>query len=262
MSLRVCVLASGSSGNCTYVASETTRILVDAGISGREIAARLNAIGVDAAGIDAVCLTHEHDDHRAALGVLQRRHGTALYANAGTVDGLNADRRLEGVAWNIFTTGSPFVIGDLKVEPFSVPHDSYDPVGFAISAGAARVGIVTDLGTATGLVRERLKSCGLLILESNHDEDLLRDSERPWPLKQRIAGRQGHFSNKQAAELIAELAGAHLHSVLLAHLSAECNQPGLALETVRRALTASGHADVAVQLTYADRPTGIVVLDS
>jgi len=262
MSLRICVLASGSSGNCIYVASEKTQVLVDAGLSGREICARLDSIGVDADSLDAICLTHEHDDHRSSLGVLQRRHGVDLYANAGTIDGLQGDRRLQGLDWNIFTTGSAFAVGDLTVEPFSVPHDSYDPVGFAISVDTARVGIVTDMGIATGLIRERLKACGVLIVESNHDEELLRASERPWSLKQRIAGRQGHFSNNQAAALVGELAGDHLRSVLLAHLSAECNRPEIALDTVQRALAEVGYQHVSVQLTYPDRPTEIVVVES
>jgi len=261
MTLRVCVLASGSSGNCTYVGSDRTQLLVDAGLSGREIGARLESIGVRAEDIDAVCLTHEHDDHRASLGVLQRRYGTALYANAGTIDGVQRDRRLQGLPWNVFTTGSAFMIGDLTIEPFSVPHDSYDPVGFAVSAGTLRVGIVTDMGMATSLVRERLKQCRVLVIESNHDEEMLRDSPRPWSLKQRIAGRQGHFSNAQAAALVTELAGDHLDSVLLAHLSADCNRPELAMEAVRRALREGGYPEVDVYVTFPDRPTQVVAIE-
>jgi phosphoribosyl 1,2-cyclic phosphodiesterase len=207
MSLKVCILASGSSGNSIYVESARARILIDAGLSGKEIGRRLETIGVNLAGIRAVCVTHEHDDHTAALGILHRRFGIPLYANAGTVQAIEQGDKLRDAKWTLFTTGSAFPIGDLRLEPFSVPHDSYDPVGFVVSSGDDRAGIVTDMGMATGLVRERLKGCRILVIETNHDEKMLQDADRPWVLKQRIAGRQGHFSNRQAAELIAEVAG-------------------------------------------------------
>jgi len=253
MSLRICVLGSGSSGNSIYVASERTQILIDAGLSGREIERRLAAIGVDVRRIDAVCVTHEHDDHRAALAALQRRHGLALYGNAGTIEAIEREERLRGLTWNVFLTGSPFRAGDLIVEPFSVPHDSYDPVGFVVRNGPSRAGIVTDMGMPTGLIRERLRHCGAILLESNHDEQMLRDAARPWSLKQRVAGRQGHLSNRQAGELLAEVAGPELRSVFLVHLSAECNRPELAAGAVRAALAERGHGGVEVKLTYPDR---------
>lgn len=236
-----------------YVASEQTHILVDAGLSGRETLRRLEGIGVEADALQAVCVTHEHDDHRAALRVLHRRHGLALYANAGTVEAMERNARMQGLEWNVFTTGVPFQIGDLTIEPFSVPHDSYDPVGFVIANGDRRVGVVTDMGIVTELIRERLRPCHALVIEANHDEDLLRAANRPWALKQRIAGRQGHLSNRQAGELLAEIAAEHLQAVFLAHLSAECNRPDLALRTVRDALGRKGFAHVRVELSYAER---------
>jgi len=256
--MKICVLASGSSGNCTYVASGTTQILIDAGLSCREIARRLDSIDVDLSDVDAVCLTHEHDDHRSALGVLHRRLNVALYGNAGTINALGQDRKLTALPWNVFTTGSAFQIGDISLEPFSVPHDSYDPVGFVASSGNARVGIVTDMGMPTELIRERLRHCHAVIVEANHDEQMLRDAARPWSLKQRIAGRQGHLSNAQAAELLAEIAGPQLKVALLAHLSSDCNEPRLALDTVKQALAQKGHHHVSVLLTYADRRSEIV----
>lgn len=258
MSLEVCVLGSGSSGNCAYVASKRTRILIDAGLSRSEIVRRLMTIGSDLSRIDAVCVTHEHQDHTTALGVLRRKAGLPLYANTGTIEAIENNAELQGLSWNVFTPGVPFDVGDLKITPFSVPHDSYDPVGFVVCSEGSRVGVVTDIGMATTLVRERIRDCHALIIESNHDEELLRDAARPWGLKQRIAGRQGHLSNRQAGELLAEVAGPNLKVVFLAHLSADCNRPELALEAARQALNEGGHPGIAVKLTYPDRVSEVM----
>ena len=140
----------------------------------------------------------------AGLRVLQQRHDIPVYANAGTRNGIQRMPRANEIAMRIFQTGSAFDIGDITVEPFSVPHDAYEPVGFRLQAGNTCVGVVTDLGMGTALVRDRLKGCHAVVIESNHDEDLLREAPRPWPLKQRIRSRQGHLSNIDAARLIAE----------------------------------------------------------
>ena len=258
MSLRICVLASGSSGNCILVDSDKTKIIVDAGLSCRETGVRLALADVAVSDVEAVCVTHEHDDHRASLGTLHRRYDVAMYANAGTVEGLERDGRLRDLPWNVFATGTPFEIGDFRIEPFSVPHDSYDPVGFVISTGDIRVGLVTDTGMATGLIRERLKNCSVVVMEANHDEQMLMDAARPWSLKQRIGGRQGHLSNSQAAELAVAIAGPQLRTIFLAHLSTDCNRPELAFETVSEALQDAGHGHVEVQLTYPDRISELV----
>ena len=258
--LHVCVLASGSSGNCTYMASKQTRLFIDAGLSFRETASRLESIGVDLPTIDAVCVTHEHDDHTASLGILHRRSEVKLYANAGTIEALQHGGKLKDLPWNVFTTGALFEIGDLSIHPFSVPHDSYDPVGFLVCSGHSKAGIVTDMGMATGLIRDRLRNCQTIVIETNHDEQLLQDAARPWPLKQRIAGRQGHLSNQQAGQLVADIAGSELKVVFLAHLSSECNRAELAIKTVRKALEKSGHYDVELKLTYQDRASDMVAV--
>lgn len=252
MALRLCVLASSSSGNCTYVASESTAVLIDAGLSGRETARRLGCIGVELASIQAVCVTHEHSDHTAGLGALQKTGRIQLYANRGTIEGIEARLGQGALPWNVFATGSPFRIGDLFLEPFSVPHDAYDPVGFVVGDGDTRVGIVTDMGVVTSLIRERLRRCHAVVLESNHDEQLLKEAKRPWHLKQRIFGRQGHLSNEHAAGLVAEIAGDELSAVYLAHLSAECNRPDLALRAVTQALKRKGKEHVAVRVATPD----------
>lgn len=250
--MKVCVLASGSSGNCTYVASERTAILVDAGLSGKATAQRLAQIGVPLERVEAICVTHEHSDHTAGLAVLGKSGRIRLYANSGTVSGLEPKLKDRALAWNIFATGAEFAIGDLILNPFTVPHDAYDPVGYIIRCGETRVGVVTDMGMATGLIRERLRVCSALVLESNHDEQLLKEADRPWHLKQRISGRQGHLSNQHAAQLLAEIAGPSLQAVFLAHLSSECNNPGLARQTAEAALTAAGHAAVRILVASAD----------
>lgn len=260
MSLTVCVLASGSSGNCVYLASESTKILIDAGISCKETENRLKAIGIDLAGISAVCVTHEHSDHKDALGVLHRKYGTAVYANHGTVEALARDVKVNGVPWNVFTTGQSFCVGDLVLEPFSVPHDSYDPVGFIVRCGELRAGVVTDMGMVTGLIRERLKGCQIIVVESNHDDEMLKSSARPWSLKQRIAGRQGHLSNSQAGILLTEVASPELKYVFLAHLSGDCNKPDLALKEAKAALECCGQGNVDVKLTYQSRSSDLVTV--
>ena len=251
--VRVCVLGSGSGGNCTYVASRSTGILIDAGLSGRATAQRLAEIGVSLDSIAAICVTHEHSDHTSGLGVLHRDGRVKLYANSGTLSGLDERFKEKALQWNVFSTGSAFPIGDLTINPFTVPHDAYDPVGFIISQGGAQTGVVTDMGMATGLIRERLRGCNALVVESNHDEAMLKAANRPWHLKQRIIGRQGHLSNRHAADLLTEIAGPHLQAVFLAHLSGECNDPELARRTVADALATGGHPHVRVMIAPPDR---------
>ncbi len=254
MSLQLCILGSGSSGNCTYVASGTTAILIDAGLSARAIGQRLESAGASAAAVRGICVSHEHSDHTTGLRVLHQKQGIPLYANRGTADALQRDPDLQGLPWQVFTTGSAFTIGDLSVEPFSVPHDAYEPVGFIIRCGDLRVGVVTDMGIATTLVRERLRGCRALVVESNYDEQMLRDCpNRPWHLKQRIMGRQGHLSNQGAAALLTEIATPDLDTVYLAHLSKDCNQPELAHRTAHDTLRTAGHHHIKVRLTYPDR---------
>ena len=255
--MKVCVLASGSSGNCIFAGSATTRILIDAGLSGRETARRLELIGETLPSIQGICLTHEHGDHTVGLAALHTRSGIPLYANAGTIEAIRKDDKLRNLKWQVFTTGAAFPIGDLTITPFSVSHDAYEPVGFIVAADQVRVGIVTDIGVSTHLVRERLRHCQVLIIESNHDERLLTDARRPWHLKQRIAGRQGHLSNQHAAELIAEIASDDLNQVFLFHLSLDCNRPELALKPTCEALRRRGLDHVQVSLTYADQISAI-----
>jgi phosphoribosyl 1,2-cyclic phosphodiesterase len=257
MSLQVCILASGSSGNSVYVASETTRILIDAGLTARQTAIRLRQLDVEPESISGICVSHEHGDHVAGIRILQQRHGIPVYANAGTFKGIRNLPKSDGISARIFQTGSPFEIGDIDIEPFSVPHDAYEPVGFRLHAAGTTVGIVTDLGMSTSLVRQKLRGCHAIIVESNHDEDLLQEAPRPWPLKQRIRGRQGHLSNMGAARLITECATKELEQVFLSHLSSECNTPDTALRTVASQLHLDGLGHINIEVSCARKVSSV-----
>ncbi|HNR93101.1 MAG TPA: MBL fold metallo-hydrolase [Kiritimatiellia bacterium] len=254
---RVCVLASGSSGNCTFVSADGVSILVDAGISGRETERRLEEIGEDPGRLRAICVSHEHTDHTAGIGVLHRRYATPLFANSGTINGIGRQRGLAGLPWNVFTTGQPFQIGTLQIEPVSVPHDAYDPVGFIIRSSTAAIGVVTDMGMATALIRTRLRDCDALVIETNHDETMLQNAQRPWMLKQRIMGRQGHLSNRQAAAVIEEIAGPRLKQIFLAHISSDCNEAWRAEQEIRQTVEHAGLAHIQIACTFPDRISAV-----
>lgn len=260
--LRLCVLASGSSGNCTVVQSGTTAVLIDAGLSARETVRRLDGVGVAIDQVAGILISHEHSDHIAGLRVLHQKHGIPCYANRGTSEALIRNPDLAALPFTLFSTGFAFAVGDLTVEPFSVPHDAYEPVGFVVSTPSARVGVVTDMGVATGVIRSRLADCQALVIEANHDEAMLMEAERPWYLKQRIRGRQGHLSNQAAAALIGDIAGPHLRRVYLAHLSEDCNRTHLAEREVRSALQKLGFHHVDVAMTYPDRVSEVWGLSS
>ncbi len=244
MGLELCILGSGSKGNAILARSEDTAILIDAGLSGREITRRLALLDIDPAELAGICLTHEHNDHAGAARVLHRRHRIPLYANGGTVEALRRERKNHELSWRVFTTGAPFDVGDLRLEPFAVPHDAYEPVGFVVQNATVRVGILTDLGLPTHLIRERLRTCHAVVVESNYDETLLRDAPRPWTIKQRIMGRQGHLSNDHAGQLLADIAGGAIEKAFLFHLSEDCNRPDLALKAARRSLSTTAKGDL------------------
>lgn len=258
--MKFSVLGSSSAGNCTYVATDKTAVLVDAGLSARETSERLASLGATPKDIQGVLVTHEHSDHTSGLRVLQRRYGVPLFANSGTIEGYDA-RADERLKWQVFTTGAAFHVGDLLVEPFSVPHDTLDPVGFLLHGDGVTLGVVTDMGITTTLIRARLRHCDAIVIESNHDVYLLNKSNRPWPLKQRILGPQGHLSNDACAALVTELAiESALQLVVLAHLSGECNEPGLALRVTETSLRQQCAGRVRVVLAAPDIATEVLMV--
>ena len=244
------MLGSGSAGNSALVATDHCKILVDGGLSARQIVLRLEQCGVRPDQLDGVLLTHEHCDHVCGLEVLCRRFDVPIYANALTAEavrspasgGLNRHRN-----WRIFRTGGEFSICDITVQPFPVPHDAVDPVGFAFQAGSGSLGFITDLGCATRMIVERLREVRTIVIETNHDQRLLQcDPHRPWPVKQRIQSRHGHLSNTAAASVIEQLLPGKIERVVLGHLSRDCNTPALACGAVRAQLEKCGRTDVGL----------------
>lgn len=241
----VTVLGSGSAGNCALVRSERCALLIDGGLSARQIVSRLETLGVSPEVLDGILITHEHGDHVGGLDVLCGKYSIPIYCNPITSDAIKRSGSRSQKDWRLFATGSDFTIKDIDVRTFPVPHDAVDPVGFVLHSGGALVGVLTDLGHATKLVFERVRQVHTLLIETNHDEKLLQnDTRRPWAVKQRIMSRHGHLSNAAAASVVAELLGNGLRRVILGHLSRDCNSPEIALATVRSKLSALGDEEL------------------
>jgi phosphoribosyl 1,2-cyclic phosphodiesterase len=243
----VTMLGSGSAGNSALVATDHCRLLVDGGLSARQLVLRLALCGVAPHELDGVLLTHEHGDHVCGLEVLCRQFRIPIYANALTAEAVRCASLGEHRHWRIFRTGAAFSICDITIESFSVPHDAVEPVGFVFHVGTSALGYLTDLGQATRLTIERLRAVQTLVIETNHDEKLLQnDPHRPWPVKQRIQSRHGHLSNAAAAAVVEQLLPGKIARIVLGHLSRDCNSPALAAGAVRAQLEKSGRADVEV----------------
>ncbi len=319
MSCRLTILGSGSSGNCAYLESDTTRLLVDAGLSARQIVDRLASIGKTPADLQAILVTHEHADHVQGLSVLARKFHVPIYANRLTREailenwraayGKDEGRKLvrpsflpavalakevseggmkslppselgdenekdaapktrgarrvgsdksakeEALKWRIFESGQCFPTGDFDIEPFSIPHDASDPMGFLIHHAGRSIAFLTDLGHMNHLTLEKARKSHILLLETNHDTKLLQDDpRRPWAVKQRIAGRHGHLSNESAATALAAIMSDRLEHVYLAHLSQDCNRPELAEGTIRKKLGEMGASHVRLTVTHPNQP--------
>jgi phosphoribosyl 1,2-cyclic phosphodiesterase len=256
--LSVCVLASGSKGNAIYVSDGRTAILVDAGLSGIDIEQRMRSAGLRIADLGAVVVSHEHSDHIRGVGVLARRYNLPVYASSRTA--LAAAPQLGRIAdLRAFRIGLGFDIEGLTLHPFATSHDAQDPAGFTVSASGAKIGIATDLGIATGMVKQHLKECSLLVLEANHDPRMLVEGPYPWPLKQRIKGRHGHLSNEESRDLLGEIRHKGLCHVILAHLSEINNTPEKALQAVEQALGAD-HPHTRLHVACQDRCTDVLIL--
>lgn len=251
--MNVCLLASGSKGNSLLVRAGRTRLLIDAGLSARELCRRLALVQVAPGELAAILVTHEHIDHVRGLGLLSRRHDVPVYLHHEVAATLADEQRPARVVE--FTTGADFAVGDFDVRAFPVTHDARATVGFSLNSAAGKVGIATDLGVATRLVAEELQRCATLVLESNHDEDLLRDGPYPWPLKQRIRGNHGHLSNDASAALLETLCWEGLTNVFLAHLSETNNHPELARQSVERVLSRQERCRPRLLIGRQDQPT-------
>lgn len=235
-----CPLASGSKGNCIYVGTNQTKILIDAGISARALEKRLNEINVDLTDIDAILITHEHMDHILGLKMLALKMGIPILANHETAKGIVQTLGGECPKFKIFSTGESFEFADIEVHPFSIPHDTLDPVGFTMRIDNLKIGFCADIGFATSLVQHQLSHCDYLYLEANHQISMVHASSRPMIYKQRVLSKSGHLSNGESGNLLVNVYSPKLKHVHLAHLSSECNSPEVALTTIREILQKNG----------------------
>ncbi|MBW6510431.1 MAG: MBL fold metallo-hydrolase [Desulfuromonadales bacterium] len=219
--MRVCLLASGSRGNSTLIEADNTRLLIDAGLSGKETQRRLAHLDLCCDDLDAILVTHEHHDHVGGIGPLARRHQLPVYVDSRTCAALT---RLGTIPHCCeFDAGDSFELHNLLISSFSTTHDAINPVGFTIDSREGKIGYATDLGIATRLIADRLQQCRVLVLEANHDEQMLIDGAYPWALKQRIRSRHGHLSNEQACLLLDDIGWPGLEALFLAHLSEDNN---------------------------------------
>ena len=265
MRLTVCPLFSGSSGNSVYIACGGVRLLVDAGVSAARVEANLNEIGVSPEELDAILVTHEHIDHIRGLGVLSRKYGVPVYANEGTWCGI--EQKESGIPMRCrrtFYTGEEFAVGRVSVHPFAIPHDAQEPVGYAFSCGELSCGVATDIGCVQEDWLSAVSGCQALVLEANHDVNMVEHGRYPAHLKRRILGRRGHLNNEDCARALLRLVESGTQAVFLAHLSADNNLPELAYNTVCGALERAGcavGADMSVCVARRDRVSDMLVLE-
>lgn len=251
--MKVCLLASGSKGNSLLVCAGRTRLLIDAGLSAREMARRLALVNVSPEDLHAILVTHEHVDHVRGLGLLSRRHNLPVYLHHEVASTLVDGQRPAVVVE--FASGMDMLVGDLGIRAFPVTHDAQATVGFTVDGPAGKLGVATDLGMATRLVAEELRHCRALVLESNHDEEMLRDGPYPWPLKQRIRSNHGHLSNHDSAGLLETLCWEGLENVFLAHLSETNNHPELARKAAEQVLSRQTCCRPRLLVGAQDQPT-------
>lgn len=259
MGIKLSVLGSGSRGNSIYLATEKTRLLIDAGLSGRDTERRLATMGASPKDLDGVLVTHEHLDHVRGIGSLARRYKLPVYLNRQThahlPEPVGQLREKEE-----FVTGRTFSIKDTTIHPFAISHDAADPVGLVLVNGSVKVGICTDLGAATHLVYRHLENCSILVLEANHDLEMLKNGPYSWPVKQRIKSRFGHLSNEQAVRVISRVFGEDLQEVIFAHLSETNNSSEMVVKTFTGMLPRHMRDQLRITLARQHQPVDPIVL--
>jgi phosphoribosyl 1,2-cyclic phosphodiesterase len=262
--MEICSLYSGSSGNCIYVGSEKTRILVDAGLSGKKIQEGLKSIGIEPKDINGIVITHEHDDHIKSAGILSRRFNIPIYANTNTWESMInclGDIREENI--KVFEGHNPFEIGDIGVIPYTIPHDAVDPCGYSFIHGKGKISIATDVGHASDIIKENIKDSDFILLEANHDVEMLKVGPYPYHLKKRVLSNSGHLSNEDAGKTIVEILNSKMKKVMLGHLSKINNYPELALRTVLSVLEMNGikdGKDIEIDIAHRDRASKLHVI--
>lgn len=260
--LGIISLGSGSSGNSSIIYSERTSILVDAGLSAMQLKKRITLSGLNPNELNGVLITHEHTDHTKGLEVLSKTVSVPVYCNSLTHEAI-AGANTSVKSWKLFENGNPFMIGDIEVCGFSVMHDAADPVGFTFERNDNKIGFISDVGHVNQLLISSVKDVQNLFIEANYDETLLQnDNKRPWSLKQRIASRHGHLSNRQTAEFVASIAEqGNLKNVILGHLSNDCNSPEVARAEIILALSNCGISGIEVNCASRNELTGPFILE-
>ena len=252
--LEFCSLYSGSSGNCLFVSTKSTKILVDCGVSGKKICDGLNSIDNSIENIDAILITHEHSDHVQSLGMISKKYNIPVYANIETWQAMPKQKeKIDEKNINYFTNDEDFILNDLTIHPFSTPHDAANPCGFTIHDGKKKLSIATDLGHMDNFIIDNLEQSSFILLESNYDPEILKVSRYPFNLKRRIAGPSGHLSNETAGKTISVLMKKGLKEVMLGHLSKENNFPELAYQTVAEELMNNNSDINEIKLSVASR---------
>lgn len=265
--MRLCSIASGSSGNCIYVGSESTHLLVDAGISGKRVEAGLNSIDMTAKDLDGIFITHEHSDHIKGLGVLARKHKIPIYATQGTLQAISRIHSLgkfpEGI-FHVIEADKTVCMKDIQIHPFEISHDAAQPVGYRFTCKESSVGIATDLGTYNEYLVSQLQNLDALLLEANHDIRMLQVGSYPYPLKQRILGDRGHLSNENAGRLLCRLLHDNMKHIFLGHLSKENNYEQLAYETVCSEVTLGDNPyhskDFHIEVAHREQASRLITI--
>lgn len=231
------------------------RLMIDAGLSAKQLTLRLGRLGIDPASLSGILITHEHGDHVKGLKVFVKQNAIPVFATTQTAHVIR-ENGIDGVKWKTFETGQAFSIGGSAVRSFSIQHDAIDPVGFVIGSESRQLGFVSDAGHVTRSMTESLRGLHGLFVEANYDDGLLEaDTKRPWSIKQRISSRHGHLSNEQVTELIRDIAHAGLGRVVLGHLSSDCNKPDIILKRLRGCLAEMGHDHIGLHCACQDEPT-------
>lgn len=265
--MRLCSIASGSSGNCIYVGSDNTHLLVDTGISKKRIDEGLHTLGIKGEELSGILITHEHSDHIQGLGVFSRKYGIPVYGTRGTLQGIQAYKSLgkmpEGLLHEIHTD-EQFSLGDLDIHPFAISHDANEPSGYRIACGEKSVAVATDLGIYDEYTVERLKNLDAILLEANHDIHMLEVGPYPYPLKRRVMGEKGHLSNELSGRLLCDILHDKLKHVILGHLSKENNYAELAYETVKLEVTIGNNPykgeDIPMMVAKRDMVSDVVTV--
>jgi len=261
MAIFFCSLASGSSGNCHLINDGESSILIDVGLSGIRIENKLKKIDIDPRSLTAILVSHEHNDHICGVGVLSRRYNIPVYANKGTWEGM--DTKIGEIRENnirCFNSEEDFNIRDFNISSYDISHDANEPVGFSIKKDNVKISIVTDLGYIDESIIRQVGDSDLVVLESNHDEEMLKVGRYPYYLKRRILSDVGHLSNEAAGDAIIDLVNKNVRSILLAHLSKENNFPELAVATIKNILDDEKiiiGEDIGLDLAHRDRVSNI-----